>query len=82
MRKSAFIRRYRTALSTTDPSEVNIKPVRLFENTNPRFAVSLPKEQEETQPFSFSNEQRFTLRLAGTDQPGATLSGPSNNHGE
>lgn len=40
MRKSAFIRRYRTALSTTDPSEVNIKPIRLFENTNPRFAVA------------------------------------------
>jgi hypothetical protein len=40
MRKSAFIRRYRTTLKDTYSSNLKITPVRLFENTNTRFAIA------------------------------------------
>lgn len=40
MRKSAFIRRYRTSLKDSDGTKLTITPVRLFENTNTRFAIA------------------------------------------
>lgn len=39
MRKSAYIRRYRSALSSKNIDELNLTPFKLFDNANPRFAL-------------------------------------------
>uniref|UniRef100_A0A7E4UYH4 DM domain-containing protein n=1 Tax=Panagrellus redivivus TaxID=6233 RepID=A0A7E4UYH4_PANRE len=73
MRKSAFMRRYRSALGTTDPEKVNVVPFTLFPNANTRFVLQVqPGDQESDENFKGGNNNTFSFTNESNSPPDLT----------